>query len=114
MKTMAVQLPTDVTSASAALPADLDLTLLSTRPARLSDATLSVVDAPFPFIALPPMNALQTLVSIVIVTHNQLPFTKLCVRSLLTNTGWGNYELIVVDNASSDGTPDFLRQLAER
>jgi GT2 family glycosyltransferase len=50
--------------------------------------------------------------SIVIVTFNNLPFTKLCLTSLLTN-GWHcGDELILVDNASTDGTPEFLRELA--
>ena len=51
-------------------------------------------------------------VSIVVVTFNQLACTKLCLTSVLTNTDAPAYELIVVDNASSDGTQDYLRELA--
>src|SRR5262249_28067577 len=52
--------------------------------------------------------------SIVVVTHNQLAFTRLCLESLLANTDGPDYEVIVVDNASTDGTADYLRGLAER
>ena len=50
--------------------------------------------------------------SIVIVTYNNLALNKLCLESVLRNTEQLNYEVIVVDNNSSDGTPEFLRQLA--
>ncbi|WP_158594197.1 glycosyltransferase family 2 protein [Cohnella faecalis] len=46
--------------------------------------------------------------SIVILTHNQLHITKLCLDSIRAFTG-PSYETIVVDNGSSDGTTDFLR-----
>ncbi|MCC7008869.1 MAG: glycosyltransferase [Acidobacteria bacterium] len=52
------------------------------------------------------------LVSIVIVTHNNLPLTMLCLESLLRNTNLPAFEIVVVDNASTDGTPDFLGALA--
>jgi GT2 family glycosyltransferase/2-polyprenyl-3-methyl-5-hydroxy-6-metoxy-1,4-benzoquinol methylase len=52
----------------------------------------------------------QGLTSVVIVTHNQLAYTRLCVGSLLEHTD-GPYELIFVDNASTDGTVDYLRAL---
>jgi GT2 family glycosyltransferase len=52
--------------------------------------------------------------SIVIVTYNQLTFTRLCLESLLTNTDSPSYEVIVVDNASTDGTPAYLHELARR
>ena len=50
--------------------------------------------------------------SIVVVTFNQLVFTRLCLETLLTQTEYPNYEVIVVDNASSDGTVDYLHELA--
>jgi GT2 family glycosyltransferase/glycosyltransferase involved in cell wall biosynthesis/2-polyprenyl-3-methyl-5-hydroxy-6-metoxy-1,4-benzoquinol methylase len=52
--------------------------------------------------------------SIVVVTYNNLACTKLCLESLLSNTEYPEYEVIVVDNASSDGTPAYLRYLARR
>src|SRR5204863_9380889 len=52
--------------------------------------------------------------SIVVVTYNGLPFTALCLRSLLTETEGPAYEVIVVDNGSDDGTVPLLRGLAGR
>jgi GT2 family glycosyltransferase len=48
------------------------------------------------------------LVSVIVVTHNNAHLTKLCVESLLLNTGYPNYEVILVDNASADGTIDYI------
>jgi len=50
------------------------------------------------------------LTSIIIVTHNQLDYTSQCLDSLRRLTG-EPYELILVDNASSDGTVEFLRSV---
>jgi O-antigen biosynthesis protein len=48
------------------------------------------------------------LTSIVIVTHNQVEYTRQCVDSIRLVTD-EPYELIVVDNGSTDGTVEFLR-----
>lgn len=50
-------------------------------------------------------------VSIVIITYNNLGVTKLCLDSVLRNTDYPHIEVIVVDNASADGTPEWLREL---
>ena len=50
--------------------------------------------------------------SIVVVTYNNLPLTRLCLESILRNTDYPNYEVIVVDNNSSDKTPEYLLQMA--
>ena len=50
--------------------------------------------------------------SIIIVTYNNLALNKLCLESLIRNTEYPNYEIIVVDNDSKDGTPAYLRYLA--
>ncbi|MEK6282013.1 MAG: glycosyltransferase [Acidobacteriota bacterium] len=50
--------------------------------------------------------------SIVIVTYNNLELNKLCLESVLGNTHYLNYEVIVVDNASTDGTRAYLRYMA--
>lgn len=49
-------------------------------------------------------------VSIVLVTYNQLEMTKLCVDSIRQYTPSGTYEIIVVDNASTDGTGQWLQK----
>ena len=50
------------------------------------------------------------LVSVVVVTYNNLDFTRACLASLEQHTQYDAIEIIVVDNASADGSPDFLRQ----
>lgn len=53
-------------------------------------------------------------VSVVVVTYNNLDLTEDCLRSLELYSDYQNLELIVVDNASSDGTPAFLTEWATR
>jgi FkbM family methyltransferase len=50
------------------------------------------------------------LTSIIILTYNQLVFTRRCLDSIRRYTD-EPYELIVVDNASTDGTVDYLGSL---
>jgi GT2 family glycosyltransferase/glycosyltransferase involved in cell wall biosynthesis len=52
-------------------------------------------------------------VSIIIPVFNKLPLTRLCLESIRANTAGVAYEIIVVDNGSTDGTVDFLRQEEE-
>jgi GT2 family glycosyltransferase len=47
-------------------------------------------------------------IAFAILTHNALEFTKLCIKSILENTPFG-YDLHIVDNASTDGTPGWLK-----
>ena len=53
------------------------------------------------------------LVSVVVVTYNNLEMNRQCLESLFGQTGWPNIEVFVVDNASSDGTREYLLE-AER
>lgn len=53
------------------------------------------------------------LVSIVIPVFNNLDFTRQCLESIRQHTD-GNYEVLVVDNASSDGTGDYLESAGVR
>lgn len=48
------------------------------------------------------------MVSVIVVTYNNLELTKACLRSLEELTDYANLEVIVVDNASADDTPAFL------
>jgi GT2 family glycosyltransferase/ubiquinone/menaquinone biosynthesis C-methylase UbiE/glycosyltransferase involved in cell wall biosynthesis len=52
--------------------------------------------------------------SIIVITYNKLPFTRLCLESILRNTGYLNYEVIVADNKSTDGTQEYLQEMAGR
>lgn len=51
-------------------------------------------------------------VSVVVVTYNNIAFTRACLASLEEQTQYAAIEIIVVDNASTDGSPDFLAQWA--
>jgi GT2 family glycosyltransferase len=48
-------------------------------------------------------------VSVVVVTYNNLELTKVCLDSLDRYSDYANLEVIVVDNASADDTPAYLR-----
>src|SRR5215217_9211651 len=50
--------------------------------------------------------------SVVVLTYDNLAFSRMCLASLFENTDYPNYELIVVDNASTDGTVEELQRLA--
>ncbi len=58
-------------------------------------------------------NAGSTRVSIVIVTFNNIVFNRICIESVLSTAGSRNPEVIVIDNASDDGTREYLRGLLE-
>ncbi|MFO0810211.1 MAG: glycosyltransferase family 2 protein [Gemmataceae bacterium] len=89
-----------------ALPADVDLTLVSRRPARLAESTIRAVTAGGVPIASRVAGPVR--ISVVVVTFNGLVFTRMCLSSVLGNTTEPGYELIVVDNASTDGTAEYL------
>ena len=51
----------------------------------------------------------QPLVSIIIPHWNNYPILEECLESL-RNISYQNYEIIVTDNASADGSPDKIKQ----
>lgn len=51
-------------------------------------------------------------VSIIVLCYNKVAYTKQCLRALYDNTDKSHFELIVVDNASSDSTPEVLAEFA--
>ncbi len=55
----------------------------------------------------PPLN-------VIVVCFNNLAFTTACLESLLTFSDYPALEIICVDNGSTDGTSDHLRDLAGR
>jgi GT2 family glycosyltransferase len=98
--------------AAPSFPDDLVLSPASRRPTRLEDATLrTVLDRPVP--VFPVARAEHPEASVVVVTCDNLAFLRLCLESVLAGTE-RPCELIVVDNGSSDGTPEYLTRLAER
>src|SRR5271168_4329980 len=57
--------------------------------------------------------AYNDLVSVTLVTYNSGRFIKRCLESVLEQK-YPNLEVIVVDNASTDGTVDLLEQFEDR
>jgi GT2 family glycosyltransferase/capsular polysaccharide biosynthesis protein len=49
-------------------------------------------------------------VSIIIMMHNNLQLNQLCIDNIRKYTEQGIYEIIVVDNASKDGSTQWLKQ----
>jgi GT2 family glycosyltransferase/glycosyltransferase involved in cell wall biosynthesis len=49
------------------------------------------------------------LVSIIIPVFNNAAFTRKCLAAVHKNTAGCSYEVIVIDNASTDETPDLLK-----
>jgi GT2 family glycosyltransferase len=90
---------------------DLVLTPDSRRPLRLPRKTVeAVLEQPVPF---PDARAGEPHASIVVVTHDNLALTRLCLESVLASTD-PVYELVVIDNDSQDGTRSYLLTLARR
>lgn len=75
-------------------------------------ATCALVRGPADFTAA--VDGLFPKVSIIVVTYNNLALTQACLDSIFARSQHPNLEVIVVDNASSDATPDYLRDLAKR
>ena len=78
----------------------IDFARANTWAARV-DAMEQAVSASFP------------LVSILIVTYNSDEFIEPCLESIAQNHSWPNYEVIVVDNRSTDKTPEILKRRAQ-
>lgn len=53
-------------------------------------------------------------VSIIIVTHNNLEYTSLCLESIVKNTEYPNYEIIIVDKGSNNETVIYLDEFRMR
>ncbi len=92
------------------LPPDLKLLPSARRPLSLPASTVEIaLSRPLPpedsRTAEPPST------SVIIVTYGNLPLTRLCVESVLASTG-PEVQVVMVDNASPDGTPDYLRGIS--
>jgi GT2 family glycosyltransferase len=78
-------------------------------------------DSPTPMRLAPGAAAEQVLeaaaalfpsVTVILLTHNGLTFTRACLHSLDRHSDYPNWDLVIVDNASTDGTPEFLQAYA--
>ncbi len=63
---------------------------------------------------LDPQPGRKPQVSVVLLAHNHLSHTKQRFESLLAHTDGVDYELITVDNGSSDGTAEYFERLPHR
>ena len=53
--------------------------------------------------------------SIVVLCYNGLEeATRPCLESIIANTNFSSYELILIDNASIDGTAEYLKHFSEQ
>jgi GT2 family glycosyltransferase len=97
-----------------ALPETLVITPVSRWPTQLPEQTLrAALDLGIPWASI-SRTGRSTPASIIMVTHNGLPYTKMCLTTLL-EVGWApGDELLIVDNASTDSTPTYLREVARR
>jgi GT2 family glycosyltransferase len=106
------------------LPPDLILEPISRRPTVLPEATVRAVHdlpagvgwaigAPTPGPFDPSARDSYPCVSIVVITRDNLVFSKLCLESVLANTDYPHYELIVVDNGSGEELLSYLDQLTD-
>jgi GT2 family glycosyltransferase/predicted Zn-dependent protease len=78
---------------------------------RLAQAAPQVVPPETWFAA--PMPAGDELASIIVLCCNRSDVTRLCLESVVRCTR-GPYEFILVDNGSTDDTPDVLAEFARR
>ncbi len=62
----------------------------------------------------PRLSGLWPLVSVLVVTHDGLGWTRLCLESVERRTDWPRFEVIVADNASTDGTREWLGDAERR
>lgn len=49
-------------------------------------------------------------ISVLIPVYNALEYTKICIENVEMCLGYRPYEIIVVDNASTDGTAEYLAE----
>lgn len=96
---------------TAPFPPDLDITPVSRRPTRLPRETVeAIAQRPVPERHVHPWPC--PAASIVIVTHDNLLFSRMTLESVIACTEYPGHEVIVVDNGSRDGTAAWLYGLA--
>ena len=82
-------------------------------PPEPEPATVRETSVPQPDDVAPPVSlpvADQPRISIIIPVHNQLHYTAACLYSVIAATNTASFEIIVVDDASSDRTRRWLKR----
>lgn len=96
-----------------ALPESLDLVPVRKNPTVLAPATIAYLDGR-PVHSLPNGRAVSDPeAALVLVTRNNLPFLRLALESVLTARTATTFEIAVVDNASTDGTWEYLGRMSQ-
>src|SRR3954464_3169229 len=52
-------------------------------------------------------------IAVVVLTHNRAHLLRECVENVLLRTSDATHEIVIWDNASTDGTADFLDSLTD-
>ena len=94
------------------LPDDAPLEPVSRRPTVLADRTVEAIAGRAPAAHGVRTDRGYKQASILVVAHDGEVFTRLTVESVLSETDFPNYELVVVDNGSTDGTAAYLDAVA--
>jgi GT2 family glycosyltransferase len=95
-------------------PFDMVLTPVSRRPTRLPAATVETVRGTPPPPEVSGTGPAAVDASVVVVSFQSLLLTRMCVETVLFNTRERTFELLVVDNGSTDGSREYLEGLAKR
>lgn len=62
---------------------------------------------------LSSLSEMPKKLSFILVTYNQLDITRLCVESIRNTCPSGSYEIVAVDNLSTDGTRKWLAEQSD-
>ena len=65
-------------------------------------------------VAWAELNFTEPKISVIVVTYNNLNYTVDCLASVVANSQYNAMEIIVVDNASVDGTNEYLQNWASK
>lgn len=97
------------------VPRDLDLRPIGRWPTVLDRGTVErTMRRPLPAARPRDLASACPHASIVVATCENLVFTRLCLESVLGAGDLALFELIVIDNGSTDGSADYLDELARR
>ena len=95
-----------------AFPPGISLVPVSRAPTTLPESTVdAVLRTPLP---MRTAGEDEPELTVIVVTIDGLVYTRLCLESVLADPGAPPLELVVVDNASTDGTREYLRELSDR
>jgi GT2 family glycosyltransferase len=56
---------------------------------------------------------MRSMISVVVLTYNRVHLLRQCVENVLTHTSEATHEIIVWNNASTDGTREYLDSVSE-